>query len=542
MALGDQAVRDAIANDLDVTLVVEAAAGTGKTTELVRRILRVLATGKARVGDLAAVTFTEKAAGELKLRLRQELEVARTRADEAGDERTRLEHALKNLEEAHISTIHGFCADLLRERPVEAGIDPLFRVLTDGEARRFYDEAFGAWFQEVLEDTPEGVRRSLRRSTGGAARGGGPSDDGPVDRLRAAGWDLVDWRDFPAAWTRPDFDRAQMIGTLVAEVHAFAATTAQASSPRDPLCVDTAAARRASDELRLIVAAGDDDAAEAVLVDLCRDRDFRRARKGSGAAFGRGLPRAGVQATHQTLVQQLDEFKAHADADLAALLREELRGSITRYERLKAEHGALDFLDLLLRARNLVRDRDEVRGHFQERFTCLFVDEFQDTDPLQAELLLLLAADDPAQRDWTRVRAVPGKLFIVGDPKQSIYRFRRADVGIYRQVCEQLVRDGARAVQLTTSFRSVPNIQRAVNAAFRPLMTGDADTLQAGYVPLGPSREDGAGQPSPLALPVPEPYRKRNVSGIAIEASLPDAVGAFVEWLVRESGWKVTER
>src|SRR5687768_3045982 len=134
MAPGDQDVRDAIAGDLDVTLVVEAAAGTGKTTELVRRILRVLATGKARVGDLVAVTFTEKAAGELKPRIRQELEVARGQAAANSGERARLEHASRNLEEAHISTIHGFCADLLRERPVEAGIDPLFRVLTDGEA------------------------------------------------------------------------------------------------------------------------------------------------------------------------------------------------------------------------------------------------------------------------------------------------------------------------------------------------------------------------------------------------------------------------
>src|SRR5688500_16025944 len=425
MALGDQDVRDAIAHDLDATLVVEAAAGTGKTTELVRRILRVLATGRARVGDLVAVTFTEKAAGELKLRLRQELEVARRHAD--GDERVRLDDALKNLDEAHISTIHGFCADLLRERPVEAGIDPLFRVLTEGEARRFYDEAFTAWFQEVLEETPEGVRRSLRRSSASARAGGDARDDGPVDRLRGAGWDLVDWRDFEAAWTRPDFDRPEASANLVAAVHNFAAMTARASSPRDPLSADTAAGRRASDELRLIVAAGGEDAAEAVLVDLCRDRDFRRARKGSGAAFGHGLARADVQAAHRALVERLDEFKAHADADLAALLREELRGSILRYERLKAEHGALDFLDLLLRARNLVRDRDEVRRHFQERFTCLFVDEFQDTDPLQAELLLLLAADDPGERDWTRVRPVPGKLFIVGDPKQSIYRFRRSE-------------------------------------------------------------------------------------------------------------------
>ena len=373
--LDDQAARDAIADDLDATFVVEAAAGTGKTTELVRRIVRVLATGKAGVGDLVAVTFTEKAAGELKLRLRQELE--RRTGDVALDtaSRVRLDRALMNLEEAHISTIHGFCADLLRERPVEAGIDPLFRVLTEGEARRLYAEAFDRWLQGALEDPPEGVRRSLRRSARPAIPGGEASDDGPIERLRAAGWDLADWRDFRSAWTRPDFDRHHAIAVLTASVHAFAGTTAQGTSPRDPLFVDTAAARRTSDELRLIMAAEGDDLAEAVLVDLCRDRDFRRARKGMGSSFGRGLARADVQAAHQGLLQDLDIFKADADADLAALLRDELQGSITRYEDLKAAHGALDFLDLLLRARDLVRDRQDVRRHFQQRFRRLFVDE-----------------------------------------------------------------------------------------------------------------------------------------------------------------------
>ena len=541
MVLDDQAARDAIANDLDSTFVVEAAAGTGKTTELVGRMVRVLATGRAAVADLVAVTFTEKAAGELKLRLRQELERRLNDPDEDAGSRRLLEAALMNLEEAHISTIHGFCADLLRERPVEAGIDPLFRVLTEGEARRLYAEAFNAWLQEALEDPPEGVRRSLRRSARPSFPGGEASDDGPIDRLRTAGWDLVEWRDFRTGWTRPDFDRAQAIRALVDSVHAFAAMSVRATSVRDPLFVDTAAARRASDELRLVTAAADDDAAEAVLVDLCRERDFRRARKGMGSAFARGVARADVQAAHQALLQELDIFKADADADLAALLRDELQGSIRRYEDLKAGHGALDFLDLLLRARDLVRDREDVRRHFQQRFTCVFVDEFQDTDPLQAELLLLLAADDPAERDARRVRSVAGKLFVVGDPKQSIYRFRRADVGIYTSVCEQLERHGARRVQLTTSFRGVPNMQRAVNAAFAPLMTGDRETMQASYVPLARSRDDLPGQPSLVALPVPEPYGVRNISGVKIDQSLPDAVGAFVDWLVRESRWRVTE-
>ena len=359
--------------------------------------------------------------------------------------------------------------------------------------------------------------------------------------MRAAGWDLAEWRDFRSSWTRPGFDRSGAIRALVDSVHAFAATTTRATSPRDPLFVDTAAARRASDELRLIVAAGDDDAAEAVLVDLCRERDFRRARKGMGSSYGRGLARADVQAAHQALLQQLDVFKSDADADLAALLRDELQGSIRRYEDVKAAHGALDFLDLLLRARDLVRDRQDVRRHFQQRFTCLFVDEFQDTDPLQAELLLLLAADNPGESEARQVRPVPGKLFVVGDPKQSIYRFRRADVGVYTRVCSQLAEHGARRVELTTSFRGVPNVQRAVNAAFAPLMTGDRDTMQASYVPLAKSRDDLPGQPSLVALAVPDPYGKRNISGVEIDQSLPDAVGAFVDWLVRRSGWRVTE-
>src|SRR5262249_46510063 len=124
----DADARRAIVEDLDDTLVVEAAAGTGKTTELIRRMLRVLSTGRGTVGEIVAVTFTEKAAGELKLRLREQLEVARLEATDAEAAR-RLDAAVQNLEEAHVSTIHGFCADLLRERPVEARVDPLFRVL-----------------------------------------------------------------------------------------------------------------------------------------------------------------------------------------------------------------------------------------------------------------------------------------------------------------------------------------------------------------------------------------------------------------------------
>jgi ATP-dependent exoDNAse (exonuclease V) beta subunit len=539
--LADAQGRDAIVNALDETVVVEAAAGTGKTTELVKRIVRILASGRAKVRGIVAVTFTEKAAGELKLRLREALDVARTAS--AGAEQEALNVALQYLEEAHVNTIHGFCSELLRERPVEAGVDPLFSVLTEPRAGRMFDEAFGAWIQAQLQDPPEGVRRALRRSVwqgfGASAR-----EETPIDRLRRAAWDLAEWRDFRAPWTRPPFDREAAIERLVEALDEFAAMTEAPSYAKDTLYLDTAPARHLAAEIAAQRDAEDEDRDgwEARLIDLARDRHFSRVRRGRGPTYKAGVTRQRVVDAHEALKQQLDQFRLDADADLAAALQQELAGAIDGYEALKTRAGALDFLDLLLKARDLVRGNAGVRRGFHDRFTHIFVDEFQDTDPLQAEILLLLASDDAAQDDWRKVTPVPGRLFIVGDPKQSIYRFRRADVGIYREVCERLIAAGARPVTLTTSFRSVPGIQAFVNAAFAPVMTGDAATLQAGYVPLSPDRPALSGRPAVVALPVPEPYGLRNVSQIKIEQSLPDATAAFIDWAVNESGWNVRAR
>ncbi len=551
----DRAARETISSALDETIVVEAAAGTGKTTELVNRILRVLATGKAKeVRNIVAVTFTEKAAGELKLRLRQALDRARQAASpergpslsDGPSRRANLDRALTSLEEAHVSTIHGFCAELLRERPVEARVDPLFRVLTEDQASRLFDEAFGGWIQLQLAGPGEGVRRALRRSVfAGYNPAPGAREDGPIDRLRRAAWELAEWRDFTAPWTRRPFAREMEIDRLVEELHEFAALTEHPSYAKDYLYLDTAPARHLSQEIQVSQHAderNDYDGWEARLVDLSRDRNFSKARHGRGPGYRQGVTRARVIEALDALRAQLDQFRLDADADLAALLQQELAGAVAQYEELKARSGGLDFLDLLLKARDFLKGDEIVRRGFQSRFTHIFVDEFQDTDPLQAEILLLLASSDPAETDWRAVTPIPGRLFIVGDPKQSIYRFRRADVGIYREVCERLVAGGAKAVTLTTSFRSVPQIQACINAAFEPVMNGDAFTLQASYVPLSPSRADVRTQPSIVALPVPEPYGQRNISAISIEKSLPDAIGAFVDWVLSESTWKVTER
>ncbi|HEX7136900.1 MAG TPA: UvrD-helicase domain-containing protein, partial [Vicinamibacterales bacterium] len=529
----DADARRAIREDLDTTLIVEAAAGTGKTTELVNRILRVLATGRAEMTTIVAVTFTEKAAGELKLRLREALERARLQ-EEAPEVQARLERALATLEEAHVNTIHGFCAELLRERPVEASVDPLFDVLTEMQADRLYARAFRAWLQESLRHPPEGVRRALRRTT--APSFGGGDADGPVDRLRNAGRKLAEEREFTCAWHRPPFDREREIDRLIEHINRLAELTASPLSQRDNLFFDTDAVRRLSKQIGLEQSFGqrDLDGWEARLIDLTRDRGLSRTRKGSGYKFGANVTRSEVLAARDALFAGLQQFRRLADADLAAALQQELAAATVHYQELKRAAGALDFTDLLARARTLIVNNDLVRRHLQAKFDRVFVDEFQDTDPIQAEILLALAGD------------VPGKLFIVGDPKQAIYRFRGADVGTYWDVKDRLADRGGRVLQLTTSYRSVPEIQRFVNAAFEAAMTDDRATLQAGYVPLSPYRQPLDEQPAIVVLPVPKPYNRSGplrASARAIEESLPDATGAYIAWLVDpKSGWQVGER
>jgi len=543
----DAADRQRIADDLDATLVVEAAAGTGKTTELVRRIVRLVHTGRASIDEVVAVTFSEKAAGELKLRLREELERARLVPGLSAADAGRLERAVQRFEEAHVSTIHGFCADLLRERPVEARLDPSFAVLTEGQAGRIFDEAFTEWIQRELDDPSEGVRRSLRRIT---TRNFGQDvdEDAPIARLRRAGLDLVEWRDHPAPWQRPSgFDRTAQIDHLLDAIGTFSQISQLPANARDTLHRDTEPLRRAWAEIDPARARGfaDYDGWEAALCALAaKQHDLRRGRSTAGQ-YSKEVPRAQVVAARDLIVDALVAFRDRADADLAAQVHEALQQAIAGYEARKQRAGAVDFLDLLIRARDLVRDHPHVRHDFQRRFRYLLVDEFQDTDPLQAELLLRLAADESRAVAATSpfdLPVRPGALFIVGDPKQSIYRFRRADVGVYRGICESLVAAGATRVRLRTSFRSVPAIQRAVNAAFSTHMTGDAASLQADYVELQPDRDDHPAQPALVALPVPRPLSPHgNVTQSALADSLPEAVGEFVRWLVQDSGWTVPD-
>ena len=534
--LADAAQREIIMTALDTSLLVEAAAGTGKTTALVGRIVAVLAMGHAELDRIVAVTFTEAAAGELKLRLRAAIEKARLDPTRPESERERLRAALPKLEEARVSTVHGFCTDLLKEHPVEAGVDPYFEVAAEDVAWALFERAFDRWFESQLAAPGPAVRRILRRPK---REWSGSRDEGLRGALRQAAWQLVEHRDFPAPWRSAGaFDRDRVIDEMVTEMQSLT-EWAPRGDPNDWFGKALIEIAKSVHEFERAerVRSRDYDGLEAWFSGNARQRYWEW--KGFARPHHHEFPKDELRRRRDDLHARVKRFVDDAGAHLAPLLRDELWPVVEAFEAAKQRAGCLDFNDLLIFARNLIRDDAHVRCELQQRLTHFFVDEFQDTDPRQVEIVMLLAADDPDVTDWRKARALPGKLFLVGDPKQSVYRFRRADVELYREVQRQLIEQGARQIHLTVSFRSVPEIQEAVNAAFAPRFTAS----QGDYVPLAPVRDRYDSQPAVIALPVPAPYGDyRTVTNASIVDSLPDVVAAWIQWLIAESGWTVTER
>lgn len=274
----DQPARQRIRTSLDESLIVEASAGTGKTSELVKRIVAVLGREKTTIDKIAAVTFTHKAAGELKLRLREELDKERHNAPA-------LEEALQRLEEASIGTIHSFCAQILRERPVEARVDPAFEELNEQASHRLYQRSFRAWLEKGLAKSSPGLRRAFAR----LAWRDSWDDSAPLEQLQWAGKKLVEWRDYPEPWSREPFARDEEIRTLVRLVRELAEMSAKPRRVNDNLYRGLAPARALAGWIDKAESAGprDYDALEGLLLKL--GRDLRRDLKKDPANMAEGL-------------------------------------------------------------------------------------------------------------------------------------------------------------------------------------------------------------------------------------------------------------
>ncbi len=490
--LPDQAQRRLIETDLDSTMLVEAAAGTGKTTSMVRRMVALLREGRCRVATMAAVTFTRKAAAELRARFQLALESS-AREEPAGPGRERLSAALRNVEQCFVGTIHSFCGRLLRERPVEAGVDVGFEELDENAEFRLRNEAWAEY---------------LARLHAGHSQVLGQLDELGLElvSLKPAYLDFAQYPDveeWPAAPVALD---AAAVERAWAELRAYARhmQSLAPALPRHggndklipiyhelPRRLDHLTKGRPGEFVDLL----EDFAAEARVVQ-------RNWPGGAAQAIQEQARWSGF--VHAHALPLVERRRLERYAPVLSLLRE----AVAVYDALRSERGALNYQDLLMKAADLLRGNPHVRRYFRRRFTHLLVDEFQDTDPIQAQVMLLLTADDPAQRDWRSCRPAPGSLFVVGDPKQSIYRFRRADIVTYNQVREIIGRCG-RVTHLTANFRSTPGIIEWVNGVSQTLFPQDADDYSPADRPMQAARgaRDLADHRGALSIDLPDGNR-----------------------------------
>ncbi|MGQ0803034.1 MAG: UvrD-helicase domain-containing protein [Actinomycetota bacterium] len=501
----DQPARDEIRDALDRTLFVEAGAGTGKTAALVSRVVALVAAGTA-LRNIAAITFTEAAASELRDRIRLELERAAAELTDSPlseTARARCEAALHELDDAALSTLHGFAHQLLVEHPLAAGLPPRFEVVDDIEAGITFDQRWGDFVDALVVDT-EMEQVLLTAFTLGLR----------LDDLRQVARALHDHHDrLGDSLTTPVALPTLELGPVVTPLREALALADEC----------TAAGDRLADHLEILeYALGQLDHAEDDLDRLDLLADLPKVDRGQIGARGNWRcdveeVRARLGAAQEALDRELTRFRLAAVGALVARVRD----FVLAFADERRRDGRLEFHDLLVLGRDLLRLRPDVRATLAQRYAAVLVDEFQDTDPLQIEIAVLLATTDPdaGKKPWQEVGLDPGRVFLVGDPKQSIYRFRRADLALYHRV-EAELHDGLR--HLVQNFRSVPGIVEFVNHVFARLFAEGTPGRQATHVPLEAYRDPvpGAGPAvqvfgEPVAGTKIGPVREREAAEIA---------------------------
>ena len=478
--LVDSVARESAARDLDTTFFVEAAAGTGKTTSLIARIVSAVTSKRARVHEIVAITFTEKAAGELKMRLRKELE-------------QEMPEALADLEQAHLTTIHSFCAWVLRERPVEAAVDPQFTVADNVQAQLLFDDAWDEWFERELAENPPALRRAILREFN-------------LNALHTFAGLLHKHRDA--------FSRARWPEPLPCDLHqTFAALRDAAPTVARCLKHCTAGTENYYQQavaMLDVVAQADHMTEERLAAALC-GLDLKQPRR--TADFDTKEQFDEFKAAIKKLNPLLTEFAAAAGHNLLLELAQWLRGFLEHLQRRKHAAALIDFDDLLVKTRDLLRDNTEVRRGLQSRFKFILVDEFQDTDPVQAEIVTLLD------------EGKPGKLFIVGDPKQSIYSFRGADIELYAATLRKMEKRG-KVLQFQQNFRSASTIVDWVNAVFSRLIIRSTDgDYQPDYIALAAAPDLKVNEPR-VTLLRPDKIEKKSADDTRRDEA--DAIACYL--------------
>jgi len=444
MNIVDQDVRREVVESIDQSYALSAGAGSGKTSVLTARLVEVLASG-VHPQHVAAITFTEKAASELKERVRDLLEEKSDGEDEQGG---LIRAALDAYGDLSISTIHSFCKQLLLEEPLAAAFPPATEAGEDFKQDELAFRSLKTWKEGFAQRHPTfaPVVLSLAKTTA--------LKEAAKSIVARPGYELI----VADGAGRVDVDAEHK--RLCERLQAFLQSSEACESP------DTCKLYRKTDELRQ-------------LAHRLLQKDASEAVRIASTAIAFGVKAANLGSKNDwgvdgkaTLLDDIKALKSWQDE-----LREVLHGLVVldlqqhfdnalRME--KSAEGKMSFDDLLLRAADLLRTDPESRERLRQKYTVILVDEVQDTDPVQAEVATLLSSASDDDTHWADLTPEPGRLFAVGDAKQSIYRFRGADAGTFERIQDVVARAGAKK-ELKQNFRSVPGIVDWVNDTFADL-------------------------------------------------------------------------
>lgn len=530
--LADDAARRIALGTHDRSLLVEAGAGSGKTAVMAGRIALLVASGVTPKA-IVAVTFTELAASELVTRVHEF--ITGLLADEIPPElstalpvglsesqRANLRAAAAQVDGITCSTIHGFCQRLITPYPVEANIDPGATVMDAGQAELIFQELTERWLREELDGEAGGLLAELiLQDTAGTLR----LTETVLRAMRS----------------RRDV-RVTQPGDLAAAIARFTDAAGRFDElMRTSVCDEPESRYRAAlfaqlaEQVGRVAPAGESSGLVSLLRllphdDLCNAngtfKQFKLKGKWTAAAKLAGLSTAEGELAFHRASDRYDEcgktwldLKATVGLIVLERLVELLRPVLLRFQDHKRSTAQLDFDDLIYAARDLMRQHEPVRLALANRYQHVLVDEFQDTDPLQAEIFWRLCGEAPtAGQRWQDIRIRPGALFLVGDPKQAIYRFRGADVQAYIEAREAFLGlDAESIVSISTNFRSAEPILSFVNTCFATPLS--VENLQPGFTALDVFHRVPDGTVSVAALDVSVP----NIDGKATAQDQRDA-------------------
>jgi exodeoxyribonuclease-5 len=579
-ALADAPARRRALLDHETSLFVEAGAGSGKTAVMAGRIALMFANG-IMPRDVVAITFTEAAAAELLERIERfvralvsgtippELELVLPDGF-SPQQKKAIEAASLRLDEITCTTIHGFCQQLIRPYPVEAGLDPGARIIDPSAADLAYRDLMMAWLM---------TRFGRDRGTDGLGRIppieglGGEEDffaellvgdpDAVVRLVEATAQFLRDRRGAQAPAAAVD---TSVLASFCSAISAFAAWydgCGLLEEATQNICADLT-------RLKIEIETAREPIGGRVLAQLllhtppiCRHskearfNNWNNKRRWQDAAMAAGFSRPRGDQLSDRAKTYYERCSEHYQAFVTMLTDAALARFIAEFDRLrelyrdyKRQAALLDFDDLLHHARDLVSERDEIRRALARRYPRILVDEFQDTDRLQAEILWLLCGEGNPTERWSRRILRPGSLLIVGDPKQAIYRFRGADVDTYLEAKQSIYRPGEadvdtyleakRAVlerdptallEITANFRSLPTILKFVNDNFGPLLS--VEQGQPGFTTLTETRKSGEARPAVARFDVEIGERHKNEKGQLITGLVRREEAGVVAELVR---------